>query len=254
MSEFEQGAYQSADYVEPSEPSIQQEPSETQKPATTQESNYFEIKYNKEPVKVSYDEAPDYIQKGMNYDKVQQRATEYEQHLNRVAQLSGYETHEDFIEALEQAEIQQKQAQELQRFEEAGIDPDKFNQLLENHPDMQYAREMRAQEQEQYQIRTEIEQLREQFPDLTPDDLTDELFSVKEQRGVPLLHAYLELNYSKLAQQKEQEAIQKLQTNALSTPGSLGAGADHKVGYSNLSLADKKALREKVLRGEITEL
>ncbi|MEH7082962.1 hypothetical protein V7139_09540 [Neobacillus drentensis] len=250
MSEFEQGAYHSTENLEPSEPSIQQEPSDTQEPATTQESSYFTVKYNKEERQVSYDEAPDYIQKGLNYEKVNQRATEYEQHLNRVAQLSGYQNHEDFIQALEQAEIQQRQDQERQRYEDAGIDEDTFNQLLANHPDIQYAKEMRAREEEQYQIKSEISQLREQFPDLTPDDLTDELFSIKEQRGVPLLHAYLELNYSKLAQQKEQEAIQKLQTNALSTPGSLGAGADHKVGYSNLSDADKKALRDRVLRGE----
>jgi hypothetical protein len=227
-----------------------QEPTQTQEPATTQEPNYFEIKYNKEPVRVSYDEAPDYIQKGMNYDKVQQRATEYEQHLNRVAQLSGYQNHDEFIQALEEAERQQ----ERQRYEDAGIDPDTFNQLLENHPDMQYAREMRAKEQEQQQLQSEVEQLRERFPELKPDDLTDELFAIKEQRGVPLLHAYLELNFSKLAQQKEQEAIQKLQQNTLSTPGSLGAGAEHKTGYTNLSSADKKALRERVLRGENVQL
>jgi hypothetical protein len=224
-----------------------QEPTQIQEPVTTQDPNYFTVKYNKEERQVSYDEAPDYIQKGLNYEKVQQRATEYEQHLNRVAQLSGYQTHEDFIQALEEAE-------ERQRYEDAGIDPDTFNKLLETHPDMQYAREMRAREQEQEQLRTEIDHLRERFPEIKPDDLTDELFTIKEQRGIPLLHAYLELNFSKLAQQKEQEVIQKLQQNTLSTPGSLGAGAEHKTGYSNLSSSDKKALRERVLRGEQIEL
>jgi hypothetical protein len=245
MSDFEQSTYQSADY-EVNEPSIET----TEQPSSPQENQYFEIKYNKEPVKVSYDEAPSYIQKGMNYDKVQQRATEYEQHLNRVAQLSGYQTHDDFIRALDQAEQQQQR----QQYEEAGLNPDVLNQFLESHPDMKYAREMRAKEQESQQIASEIEQLKERFPDLKSDDLTDELFQIKAQRGVPLLHAFLELNYSKLAQQKEQEAIQKLQLNASSTPGSLGAGAEHKTGYMNLSSADKKALRERVLRGEQIEL
>lgn len=228
----------------------QQQETQTEQPSSPQESNYFTVKYNKEERQVSYDEAPDYIQKGLNYDKVNQRASEYEQHLNRVAQLSGYQTHEEFITALEEAE----QQQERQRYEEAGIDPDMFNQFLENHPDMKYAREMRAREQEQQQIQTEVEQLRDQFPDIKPEDLSDELFKLKEQRGIPLMHAYLEMNYSRLAQQKEQEAIQKLQNNAHSTPGSLGAGAEHKTGYSNLSAQDKKALRDRVLRGENIEL
>ena len=244
MSEFEQSTYQSAE-TEVNEIPIEQT-EQTEQFSSPQESNYFTVKYNKEERQVSYDEAPDYIQKGMNYDKVQQRASEYEQHLNRVAQFSGYQNHEEFLQALEDAEKQQVR----QRYEEAGIDPDLFNDFLANHPDMKYAREMRAKEEEQRRIGSEIDQLRAQFPDLQPGDLTDELFAIKEQRGVPLLHAYLELNYSRLAQLKEQEAIQKLQQNTLSTPGSLGAGAEHKTGYSNLSDADKKALRERVLRGE----
>lgn len=255
MSEFEQGTYQSTESEAPetNETPIQQE--QTQEPATTQESNYFEIKYNKEPVKVSYDEAPDYIQKGMNYDKVNQRATEYEQHLSRVAQLSGYNSHDEFIKALDQAEVQRQQEQEQQMYEQAGIDPEIFNQLLANHPDMQYAREMRAQEQENRQIQSEVEQLREKFPDLKPEDLSDELFATKAQRGVPLLHAYLELNYSKLAQQKEQEALQKIQTNASSTPGALSGGdVQHNKSIRNLSSTDFSSLVDQVLRGERNQL
>ena len=71
MSEFEQGSYQTS--TEPQETPQQQEQTQVE-PSSPQESNYFEVKYNKEPVKVSYDEAPTYIQKGMNYDKVQQQA------------------------------------------------------------------------------------------------------------------------------------------------------------------------------------
>jgi hypothetical protein len=248
MSEELLGGSQTTPETQTQEPTIQEQP-QTQEPAVTQDQ-FFEVKYNKEPMKIGYDQAPEYIEKGLNYDKVKSRATEYENHLNRVAQLSGYQSHDEFIQALDEAEKQQ----ERQRYEEAGINPDLFNQLLETHPDMQYAREMRAREQEQQQLSTEVNQLREQFPDLKPDDLTDELFQVKAEKNIPLLHAYLELNYTKLAQQKEQEAIQKLTQNAQSTPGSLGAGAEHKTGYSNLSEADKKALRDRVLRGETIQL
>jgi hypothetical protein len=135
------------------------------------------------------------------------------------------------------------------------FDPDVLNQFLESHPDMKYAREMRAKEQETQQIASEIEQLKERFPDVRPEDLTDELFQVKAQRNVPLLHAYLELNFSKLAQQKEQEAIQKLQQNSQASPGSLGNGdVSHSKSVNGLSSKDFGSLVDQVLRGERTKL
>lgn len=59
----------------------------------------------------------------------------------------------------------------------------------------------------------------------------------------------------KQKQQIEAETIKKIQQNAVSSTGSLGQeGAEHNVGYSNMSAADKKALRDRVLRGEHVQL
>ncbi|WP_203289845.1 hypothetical protein [Metabacillus sp. cB07] len=223
---------------------IQQELTQEDPPATTQDDNFFEVKYNKEAVRVSYDEAPDYIQKGMNYEKVQSKANEFEQHLQTVAQLAGYGSHEELLQAL-QLEQQQR---EQQKYYDAGIDPETFNSLLEQHPDIQYAREMKQQEEEKQKFNEEAQEFFAEFPEV--QEVPPEVWKLKEEKGLSLLDSYLRINYKSLGQQKEQEAIQKLQTNALSSPGALGDGAEHKVGYSNLSSADKKALRERVLRGE----
>lgn len=65
----------------------------------------------------------------------------------------------------------------------------------------------------------------------------------------------LSQNTQKQKAQIEAETIKKLQKNATSSTGSLAQeGADHKVGYSSLSAAQKKALRERVLRGEAVQL
>lgn len=95
-------------------------------PAATQE-DYFDVKYNKENKRISREEAPTYIQKGLNYDKVQQRVSEYEQHLNRVAQFTGYTSHEDMLKALEEAEKQQKYSQEAEKL---GMDEEAYRNYI----------------------------------------------------------------------------------------------------------------------------
>lgn len=248
MSEEFLGGNQTAEPVT-QEPTI--ETTQTQEPVTTQEPQYFEVKYNKEPVKVSYDEAPDYIQKGLNYDKVSQRVSEYENHLNRVAQITGYSSHEEMLQALEQAEREQ----EAQRYRDAGIDPQVFNQLLENNPEIQYAREMRAKQEADQRFQSEANELFNEFPDLKAEQIPQEVWHVKEQKGLSLLDAYLRVSYKNLGQQKEQEAIQKLQGNAQASPGSLSGGdVQHNTSIKDMSKNDFESLLRKVKNGEVRSL
>ena len=187
----------------------------------------------------------------MNYDKVSQRVSEYENNLNRVAKLSGYESHDEMISALDELEQQQERA----KYEEAGIDPDQFNQLLENHPDMQYARQMKQKEQEQTQFNNEANELFAEFPDLDPKQIPPEVWQMKEQKGLSLLDSYLRVSYKSLGQQKEQEAIQRLQQNQSTSPGPLGGGdVNHNTNLSSLSSKDFGSLVEQVLRGERKQL
>jgi hypothetical protein len=250
MSEEFQGDYQTTNEPVTPEPTAQPEPSQTE-PSSPQESNFFEVKYNKEPVKVSYDEAPTYIQKGMNYDKVQQQLQQQQQRLSELTQFYGYQTEEELWQALDYS----KQEQQRQQYEEAGINPDVFNQFLEQHPDIQFARQMKQQQQEQQQLANEWGELVQEFPDLTPEKIPTEAFQLQQQKGLSLLDAYLRVNYKNLSQQKEQEAIQKLQNNAASSPGSLGGGdVSHVTNVSKLSSSDFNSLVDQVLRGERKQL
>jgi hypothetical protein len=247
MSEFEESTYQSA-------PEVNETPIETEtsvEPESTPQENVFTVKYNKEEVQVPYEQAPDYIQKGLNYEKVQTRATEYEQHLNRIAQLSGYQTHDELLQAVEEAE----RDRERQQFEEAGIDPDKFNELLEKHPDVQFAKELKAKQAEEERIQSEIGEFQEQFPDVQFDQIPKEVWQLQEQKGLSLLDSYLRVNFKSLAQQQEQVAIQKLQQNNLTSPGSLSGGdVSHKTNVSSMGKNDFQSLVDKVLRGETKTL
>jgi hypothetical protein len=249
MSEFEESTYQSAPEVT-NEPSIEQ-PQAPVEPESTPQENVFTVKYNKEEVQVPYEQAPDYIQKGLNYEKVQTRATEYEQHLNRIAQLSGYQTHDELIEAVAEAERQQ----ERQQYEEAGIDPDKFNQLIEKHPDIQFAREQRAKQEADARFNSEVNAFFEKHPDIKPNDIPNEVWAIREQEGLPLIHAYRSHMFDNVRQQSEQAAIQKLQQNNLTSPGSLSGGdVSHKTNVSSMGKNDFQSLVDKVLRGETKTL
>lgn len=208
---------------------------------------FHTVKYNKEERQISYEEAPEYIQKGLNYDKVQGKLSEYETNLERIARLTGYSSHAEMLEYLEHAE---REAEE-QRYAELGIDKSKFNEMLEEHPDIQFAREIRQQKAMEEKLNNEGKELFEEFPNLKVEEIPQQVWELRESKGLSLLDAYLRVNHKSLAQQKEQEVINKLQKNQLTSPGALGReGTDHKTSYSQLSAKEKADLRQRVLRGE----
>jgi hypothetical protein len=245
MEGFEQTEQTSVNNVEVAEPQSQ---------VGTQEQSVNSEVANPNPVQDAETNAhyAD-MRRKQELDQYRSQAETYQQQINRVAQLSGYQSNDDFLRALDEAERQQQQQQQQAMYQQAGIDQETFNQLLGNHPAIQYANQLQHKQQEDQKLASEWGELTKEFPELTPDKLPAEVWQLQSQ-GKSLLDAYLRVNFRSLGQQKEQEALQKIQQNASSTPGSLGAGAEHKTGYSSLSSADKKALRERVLRGETIEL
>ena len=131
-----------------------------------------------------------------------------------------------------------------------------FDKYLENHPVIRYANQLQQQQQQQEQFNQEANELFQTFPDLKPEQIPPEAFQLQEQfnlqgKHLPLLDAYLRVSYKTLGQQKEQEAIQKLQQNSLSSTGSLGSGdVSHNTNVSKLSSSDFNSLVNQVLRGE----
>lgn len=174
-----------------------------------------------------------------------------QQQLERVARLAGYESHDQMISQLDAIE----QEQEAQRYREMGVDPEAFNTLIEQHPDIQFAREMKAKQEEEQRFQSEANELFSEFPDLKPEQIPAEVWQIKEQKGLSLLDSYLRVNYKNMGQQAEQQAIQKLQGNAVSSPGSLGGGdVNHVQSVSKLSSSDFNSLVDQVLRGERKQL
>jgi hypothetical protein len=71
-----------------------------------------------------------YLQKGMNYDKVKTDAEQAKASLQRIAKLEGFDTVDKYLAELDTRE----KAKLAEKIEEAAGDPDKINEIIENHP------------------------------------------------------------------------------------------------------------------------
>jgi hypothetical protein len=153
----------------------------------------------------------------------------------------GIYSEADYQKALVEQEAQQK-----------GVDPQfyqEFNQMKNQLDSIQKEKTLLEQEtnlrndpiRSQFfkQWEGEVKQMANQFG----TDYRSALAVIIEQRLGDLL------NNTQF--QAEQSAIQKIRTNAQSSPGALGGiGADHKTGYASLNADEKRKFRESVLRGE----
>lgn len=226
-----------------------------------EEPRGIKVKYNKEERFVPEDEVPNWVQKGLNYDKVSEKAQQAErlqQNLDRVAKFYGYPDHDSYMAALEQAEMDkriQEEAEKLNVDEEVirnHLHPLK-QQLTKYETELQTIREQEAIRKVESQI-SAMESDPARFPDFGKHKQA--VIQYAAERGYPLEDAYKIVTYDSRVQaaalQAQQEAVRKLQQNADSSTGSLGADSpEHAAGYMTMSPAERKAFRDKVMSGQI---
>jgi hypothetical protein len=185
----------------------------TEASATEQTKSVRKVKFNKKEVEIEEGQIDEYLQKGLALDKERERKSELEKALQRAAKLAGFDSHEDYLQSLDKLEEQAKQ-REKDQFEDlkkqiredaesAGLDPEKVEQFIENHPLMKQAqeaiaeRDKREQEskaaQERSTLEKQWEELFTKYPDLANSDdaewLTPDM-DAKLKRGYHPLDAY----------------------------------------------------------------
>ncbi|MNT67298.1 hypothetical protein D3C72_2054280 [compost metagenome] len=116
---------------------------------------------------------------------------------------------------------------------------------------MQSVREKEAE----LAVQQQLADLKGKYPDF--DTYADRAIELTINSGYRLEDAYKLASYedklSKATQQAETDTIRRLQNNAVSTPGALGAeGAEHKTGFASLSKADQRKFIEDVKAGRRT--
>lgn len=254
MSTFDEGANQSTG----EEVITETTDTAAAAPATTQDTPVegIRVKYNKEERIIPNEEAPNWIQKGLNYDKLQERSTLLEsqaKNLERVAKLYNFPDVDSYMTALDQYERDQQIAAEAEKL---GVDESVIIEhlaplkakLSEYETQMVSIREKEAG----LRIEQEIADLKTRFPDF--DKYKDKAFELAIADGYKLEDAYRLASYddkmSSISKQTEADTIRKLQGNADSTPGALGAeGAEHQTGFAAMSKADQRKFIEDVKAG-----
>lgn len=243
--------------AEPQEESQEEEQEPPQEQSESPAKETYRVKFNKEEVEIEPDKVPELLQKGLALDKERQRKAELEEALQRAAKLAGFDSHEEYLKNLDKIE-QERKKQEQDQFEslrkqlrdeayEAGLDPDKMEQYLNNHPLLKQAQqaieERERMEQEQAQRRKQEEmtqkwnELFQKYPKLTEvidEDgnapwMTEEMMS-RIQRGYDPLDAYelahREAIFEEARRQAEQETIKKQRLNKRAEVETDKGGAD----------------------------
>jgi hypothetical protein len=254
MEDLTQSANHSAEPEIIDSPVEQAAPAQQETAPTAPEG--IRVKFNKEERLIGLDEAPAYIQKGLNYDKVQEKATQYEQNMLRTAKFYGFDNVEDYVAALDQAEQDRLIQQEAERYEQYGVSEDFIRSELQplrgELAQVKAEREALQRERMEVQVNRELTEARTKYPDF--DNYGDTVFEMVTQRGYSIEHAYMVASYqdklTHATKQAEAETIRKLQQNAESSPGALGQGdVEHQTGFASLSKAERRKFREEVKQG-----
>ncbi|MCP3810067.1 hypothetical protein NLX78_22870 [Paenibacillus sp. Lou8.1] len=178
-------------------------------------------------------------------------AEKYQQALDRTAKYYGFDNHDDYMAALEQAEMDQRIQREAEKL---NVDESVIREHLqplnqkvsEYEKQLNELREADALRQVEAQIAA-MEKDDTQYPDF--GKYKNDVINLAATNGYTLDVAYKLFTYDERVNtaktQAEQEAIRKLQQNADSSTGSLGADApDQKGGYLGMTQAERKAFRD----------
>lgn len=206
---------------EPTESVEDTKPTEevTSEQPTTEESPFLKVKYNKEEMALDEEKARELAQKGLNYDKVQERLQQLETdpRLSFVEELANQNgmTTEQFIEVFKQQQEQEKLNELIQQ----NIPEELAQEILENRKfRQQMEQERKSKEQEQEETKQFMDfldfykQANGKEFDANTDQLPIEVIEAN-QNGVPLKYAYMEHFNNQLRQQiqvqKQNEENQK---------------------------------------------
>jgi len=198
---------------------------DTNQTETVTESQKHKLKYNHDDVEVTTEELYTLGQKGMNYDKLQEKLTELQNNpalskygkVEEVSKLLGYQTDDELIEALYQTHYE--------RIAEAqGLTP---AQIQKEYELSQKEKQLSEKEQTEVQKQKDAEMFNRfttNFPDAKVEMIKPETWE-KVNNGIDLTTAYTQQINNELQEQikilkQNEENFKKAPINGVSSNGS----------------------------------
>jgi hypothetical protein len=213
------------------------------------EEPFLKVKFNKEELALDAERARELAQKGLNYDKVQERlqSLESDPRLSFVEELAkeqGMEVNE-YLEAVREAKEQQR----LNELLEQNIPEEYAREILENKKFREQLQEERQAKQVEEAQRAEAMDFFDFFKeatgrDYTPgskEDLPDEVIAIQEEQGIPLKFAYMQYQNKQLQNQikvlkQNEENAKRAPIGGVSTHGSteIASEDDFLAGFNSI--------------------
>lgn len=197
---------------------------------TQQTPQSFKVKHLHEEKEVSYDEAPTYIQKGMDYDRVKGKYEESKPVLDfveRIAKQNGMDV-QTYLRAVEDYERQQ----EIENMsQQNNLSPELAEELYLLRQERQQKEVMSRQQQHEESQRKEYIDFISQFPDIKPEEIPSDVWEIKANNPhLSITDAYIRHEYKSL---RNKEVAQKTNhVNADTSTGSVtGQGSPNESGY-----------------------
>jgi len=181
----------------------------------------LDVVYNKETKKLSKEEAKEFAQKGLNYDKLNEKyeslkASKELTYLEQKAKENGFDTTEKFVEALEESERKltaKQEEEELNKMIDGGVDVEMAKKIIETNKiakELEFEKaKIKAKEAEVLKKEQEDNARREfikAFPDVKAEEIPKEVFIQAESVG-------LKAAYTEYALDKAKKEIELLKTN-----------------------------------------
>lgn len=186
----------------------------------------LKLKYNHEEKEIPLDEAIQLAQKGMNYEKAIQKTKEETYQQARDAYIA--EQNLEWMGKPIKTEAEYKQAiaesQYYEKMQEKQLPEEVINELLEGKRDREHRKAMETKAQQEQQQRQEFLEFYEQFPGINPDQIPDDVWKIKAEKGLSLSDAYVRYDYNKLKSQSHTANVNA--TNAENSTGSVTGHGD----------------------------
>lgn len=217
----EQPEQSELDTIETDEEGAQQE-----EQLTPEQQLRFKVKYNHEEQELGYDDAIPLIQKGMNYDKLQEQLGQLQSDprlsfIEDLAQEQGMEVNE-YLEAVKSAREDSK----LQELIDQNIPEEYAREMLESRKDREERQKEKAEQgrkeaekQEAMEFFEYFKQTNDREYDSAKDKIPQEVWDAHQQ-GTPMKFAYMQHQNQQLKSQLK--TFKQNETNAKRAPvGSL---------------------------------
>ncbi|MFE8704131.1 hypothetical protein ACFYKX_26545 [Cytobacillus sp. FJAT-54145] len=213
---------------ETTETEVNEEPQEQ---LTEEQKAFLRVKYNKEELELDENTARELAQKGLNYDKLQEKLQQFESDprlsfVEELAREQGMDVNQ-YLEAVKEWKEQER----LNELVQKNIPEDLAKEILETRKMREEIQNEKKQKAEQEKQSQEFNEFFQFFKDANGrdydpqnDKLPDEVWQMQNQ-GVPLKFAYMQHQHNELKTQlkilkQNEENTKKAPVTSVSTHGS----------------------------------